>query len=91
MKIAVGTELLLGTGTTLYLEMHSITGKALQWRTGLEWEVRHGISLQCGLHPGPLEVSGGLTFQTHGWNVQTAFVFGMRTGGSPATALTYVW
>lgn len=91
MKIAMGFGLLLGNGTILHLETHSTTGRALQWRAGLEWEVRHGLYLQFGLHPGPIAVSGGLTFQHHGWKVQTAFVYGLETGGSPATALTYVW
>lgn len=91
MKIAMGTGLLLGYGTTLYLETHTMTGKALQWRAGLEWEVRRGTRLQFGLHPGPITVSGGLIFQHHDWYMQTAFAFGLETGGSPATALTYVW
>ncbi|MGW8314152.1 MAG: hypothetical protein ACWGNV_01020 [Bacteroidales bacterium] len=91
MSISTGVCLLPGHGTVLYLEVASVTGQALLWKMGLEWELRENIRLQFGWQPSPVILSGGFNFQHHGWNLQTAFAFGLETGVSPATGITYAW
>lgn len=91
MTISTGVCLYPGQGTALYLEMASVTGQALKWKMGLEWEIRKNIRLQFGLQPAPFLLSGGISFHYSGWMIQTAFAFGPETGISPATGLTHAW
>ena len=91
MTIASGVCLLPGQGISLYLEVVSVTGHALQWRSGLEWELNQQILLQFGCQPAPLTISGGFSCQHHRWILQIAFAYGPENGTSPATGLTYAW
>jgi len=91
MNLAVGGAYTFIETSTYFLELHVIPGSGLQVCQGLELKLKERMAMMLGMHTRPLSLTGGVAIFYTQWSMHAAFVYGIDSGTTPLSSLSYAW